>query len=74
MPFIWYSTMALDQHWFVDGLVGMILAFVVEQFTHRLMPRPPEACVYLDRRAHWTWIGVFGAVMGGLGVYWAVML
>ena len=30
IPFIWYSTMALDQHWFVDGLVGMVLAVTVD--------------------------------------------
>jgi membrane-associated phospholipid phosphatase len=74
MPLIWYSTMALDQHWFLDGLAGMVLAFVVEQATHRLMPRPPAAHVYLDRRYHWTWMGAFAAVMSGLGVYWFIWL
>ena len=40
IPFIWYSTMALDQHWFVDGLVGMVLAVTVEQVTLRWMKLP----------------------------------
>lgn len=70
MPFIWYSTMALDQHWFVDGLVGMLLAVVVEQITHRWMDIPDSAQVALDRRWHWAWMGPYCAVIGGVWIYW----
>ena len=28
---IWWSTLALDQHWFLDGLAGLGLAFVVDR-------------------------------------------
>jgi hypothetical protein len=72
MPFIWYSTMALDQHWFLDGLVGVVIAVAVEWTTRRLMPVPTEAMVALDRRAHWGWVGPFLAVVGGVFVYWLV--
>ena len=72
MPFIWYSTMALDQHWFLDGLVGVVIAVAVEWTTRRLMPVPTAAMVALDRRAHWGWIGPFLAVVGGVFVYWLV--
>ena len=70
IPFIWYSTMALDQHWFVDGLAGVLFAWVVEQVTHRLMPRPKEARVHIDRRWHWAWMSVFFISFAGAWLYW----
>ena len=70
IPFIWYSTMALDQHWFVDGLVGMVLAVAVEQMTHRWMKIPAEAQVTLDRRAHLAWIGPYFVVLAAVGLVW----
>ena len=70
MPLIWYSTMALDQHWFLDGLVGMLIAVGTEQATYRLMPVPPEAMGRLDRRAHWGWIGPFIAVVAMVWAYY----
>ena len=74
MPFIWYSTMALDQHWFVDGLVGMIIAVCVEAFTHRWMKIPDSAQVALDRRCHWAWMGPYFAVLLGVWTYWLLIL
>ena len=70
MPFIWYSTMALDQHWFIDGLVGMVIAVMVEAFTHRWMKIPDEAQVAMDRRAHLAWIGPYLLVLAGVAVVW----
>jgi len=70
IPFIWYSTMALDQHWFVDGLVGMMLAVTVELLTHRWMKIPDEAQVAMDRRAHIAWIGPYVLVLLVVGVVW----
>ena len=70
MPLIWYSTMALDQHWFLDGLVGMLIAVGTEQATYRLMPIPPEAMGRLDRRAHLGWIGPFIAVVAMVWAYY----
>jgi len=70
MPFIWYSTMALDQHWFVDGLVGMLFAWGVEEWTHRRMPRPVHAQAFIDRRWHWAWMSVFVVALIGTWLYW----
>ena len=70
IPFIWYSTMALDQHWFVDGLVGMMLAVTVELLTHRWMKIPDEAQVAMDRRAHIAWIGPYVLVLLVVGAVW----
>ena len=74
MPFIWYSTMALDQHWFVDGLVGMIIAVGVEAGTHRWMPIPKAAQVALDRRCHLAWVGPYFAVIIAVWIYWALFV
>ena len=73
MPLIWYSTMALDQHWFVDGLVGVILACIVEQTTHRLMPRPNRATAYIARGWHWVWMSTFWMLMFGAWLYWWII-
>jgi len=70
MPLIWYSTMALDQHWFVDGLVGVVLAWMVESITHRLMPRPVRPRARIERRWHWVWMGAFFLLMLGAWIYW----
>ncbi len=72
IPFIWYSTMALDQHWFVDGLVGLVLAVTVETATHRWMKIPAQAQVALDRRAHLVWIAPYVLVMAGAWVTWVI--
>ena len=72
MPFIWYATMALDQHWLLDGLVGFLFAVSAYLVTRRLVPVPEEAMVALDRRAHWGWIGPFLLVLAGVFVYWVV--
>lgn len=40
---IWYSTLAIGQHWFVDGLAGLGLALLVDAVVFRLRPLPPGA-------------------------------
>jgi membrane-associated phospholipid phosphatase len=40
---IWWSTLAMDQHWFVDGLVGALLAVGADRLAFDLRPLPPEA-------------------------------
>jgi hypothetical protein len=54
---IWYSSLAIGQHWFVDGLVGIGIAVAADQIAFRGVPR--EACVSRDRRWHLAWIGVY---------------
>ena len=72
MPLIWYSTMALDQHWFVDGLVGVVLAVIVEAITHKMMPRPERPQPYIGRAWHWVWMGTFLMMMFGAWLYWLI--
>ena len=55
MPFIWYATMALDQHWLLDGLVGFL--FAVSSY---LVTRRPSLC---PRRRWWRLIA--GLTGGG---------
>lgn len=54
---IWYSSIALDQHWFVDGLAGVGLAIVVDHFVYRGLA--PSAFASRDRRWHLFWIGAY---------------
>lgn len=72
MPLIWYATMALDQHWFVDGLAGMLLALGATRTTSWIVPAPLSAMVPLPRSAHACWLAPFGAVLGGLYALWAL--
>ncbi len=46
---VWWSTLALDQHWFVDGLFGAGLAVVVDAICFRWRPLPPEAWNRMSR-------------------------
>ncbi len=41
--FIWWSTMALGQHWFVDGLAGLIIAIGADALAFRWRPLPADA-------------------------------
>jgi membrane-associated phospholipid phosphatase len=40
---IWWSTMAVDQHWFLDGLAGLVVALIVDTVVFRLRPLPAQA-------------------------------
>lgn len=40
---VWWSTLALDQHWFVDGLAGALIALTAGTLALRWRPLPPEA-------------------------------
>lgn len=37
---IWWSTMAVDQHWFVDGAAGLLVAVLVDQVVFAWRPAP----------------------------------
>jgi membrane-associated phospholipid phosphatase len=55
---IWWSTLALDQHWFVDGLAGMLLAVAADRGVFR-RPLPASALRPAPRR-HLLWaLGVY---------------
>lgn len=46
---VWWSTLALDQHWFVDGLFGAVLAVLVDAICFRWRPLPATAWSRLSR-------------------------
>ena len=65
---IWWSTMALDQHWFLDGLAGVALAVVFERLAmHGL---PPEAFRKPSWRHHAVWLGLFVVLFLVAAVPW----
>ena len=61
---IWYSTLAIGQHWFVDGLAGAGLALVVDAVVFRLRPLPAEAFAS-GPAARMGWIVLLYAVLFG---------
>jgi membrane-associated phospholipid phosphatase len=46
---VWWSTLALDQHWFLDGLFGALLAVGIDALCFRWRPLPAEAFRRLSR-------------------------
>jgi membrane-associated phospholipid phosphatase len=67
---IWWSTLALAQHWFVDGLVGLTLAVVVDQLVFGWRPLAPEALrCGPTRRMGWLAL-VYGALFVGFMAPW----
>lgn len=66
--FIWYSSLAIGQHWFVDGLVGIAIALVTHLLVFRGLPR--EAFVSRDRRWHLAWIGLYVLLFIGFASPW----
>lgn len=46
---VWWSTLALNQHWFVDGLFGACLAVVADAVCFRWRPLPKDAYSRLSR-------------------------
>jgi membrane-associated phospholipid phosphatase len=56
---IWWSTLALDQHWFVDGAVGLLIAVGVERLVFGWRPLPPAA-LRPEARARVAWaVGIY---------------
>ena len=47
---VWWSTIAVQQHWFLDGLFGAILAIGADALAFRWRALPAAACV---RRSRW---------------------
>ena len=57
---IWWSTLAVGQHWFVDGLMGLALAVAADWVVFDwYKPLPKTAYARIDRRWHWAWFGFF---------------
>ena len=54
---IWYSSIVIQQHWFVDGLAGVAIAVVVDRFVYRGLPR--SAFTSKPRAWHLGWIALY---------------
>ena len=54
---VWWSTIALDQHWFVDGLFGAGLAVLADAVCFRWRPLPKDA---YSRVSRWSLLWAFG--------------
>lgn len=59
---IWYSTLALKQHWFVDGAVAILLVLLVEYLIRRFIPWTEEEKVIQPRANHLYWL--LGVIFG----------
>lgn len=60
---IWWSTLAVRQHYAVDGLVGAGMAVVADRIWFAARPLPAEAYARLPRVWHTVWVGAFVAVV-----------
>jgi hypothetical protein len=65
---IWWSTMALDQHWFVDGLAGIALAVAIEHVAMRGLPQ--RAFPTPSWRHHAVWLSLFVVLFLACAVPW----
>ena len=54
---IWYSTVAVGQHWIVDGAAGFILAWCSYMIVFYINPLPKTAFTKMPRVGHLLWIG-----------------
>ena len=67
---IWWSTLAVGQHWFVDGLMGLAMAVAVDWFVYDFYkPLPKSAFERIPRVWHWAWFGFF---LFGCVIMWLV--
>ncbi len=71
---IWWSTLAIRQHYATDGLVGAGMAVLADRLWFDLIPLPAEAFDRLPRATHGVWLGVFVVavlfLMSGWWLHW----
>lgn len=67
---IWWSTMALDQHWFVDGAVGLGIAVAVDRLVFDVW-RAPAGMLRVGPRRRLGWaIGLYVLLVLVAAVPW----
>ena len=67
---ITWSTLALDQHWLLDGVAGLALALVVDAVAFGWRPLPPD-CLRAGPRHRLVWIvGLYLALIAAAGLPW----
>ena len=68
---VWWSTLAIDQHWFLDGVAGVFLAVAVNHFVFAIRPLPQEALRSDGGRTRLGWIAaVFGVGILAAAAVW----
>jgi len=60
---IWYATVAVHQHWAVDGLVAALMALLVDRLIFGLRPLPADAFTPISRRWHLVWVLAYVAAV-----------
>ncbi|MFT5682931.1 MAG: membrane-associated phospholipid phosphatase [Myxococcota bacterium] len=67
---IWWSTMALAQHWFVDGLAGLLIAVAVDHLAFGRRPLPASALQCAPRsRMVWA-LGIYLLMFLAMALPW----
>mgnify|MGYP003662099408 CR=1 FL=1 len=69
---IWYSTVAVQQHWVVDGAAGLLLAVCTYLLVYRGTGLLPETRERLPRVAHLAWVALLLSALIGLRLMWAL--
>ena len=69
---IWYSTVAVRQHWAVDGAAGLLLGATAYCVVYKMMVVPPVASDRLPRVAHLAWVGLLFISLLVLYGMWAL--
>jgi membrane-associated phospholipid phosphatase len=67
---IWWSTMALGQHWFVDGVAGLLVAVVVDRLVFAWRPAPAEVFRIGPPRRLLLSLGLYVLIVLGAAVPW----
>ena len=66
---VWFSSIAVAQHWFVDGLAGATLALLADALAYRGVP--PSAFPTGPRRRHWIWVALWAGLFFAAALpYW----
>lgn len=61
---VWYSSIAIAQHWFLDGLAGAALALLADAWAYRGLPR--TAFPAGPRWQHFSWALLWAALFAGV--------
>ena len=73
VPLIWYSTVAVCQHWVIDGAAGLALAFFSYYFMFVRRPCDQSSLDRVSRLCHLMWLGTFIFGLTGLWLVWVGM-
>lgn len=72
VPAIWYSTVAVQQHWIVDGGAGLILASCAYFIVYKNADKTIESHERLPRVAHLLWLSLLTGALVGFYIMWAL--